>query len=136
MEDLSFGIGGGSLYNGLGANIAHKKNDSLRYFAIGCIQVSYGTGSGVKATCGFGTGYVKTNILSSSNKHGLGIHVGISVIGANVEGSDFGYQLGGSYVYFFQGIDSPGWNIGLTPSIDRYNGSNHIGGLFEVGYQY
>jgi len=98
-ERYTYGIGLGSLYNGLGGNLAIKNTNSLSYLAIGCPAIGYGSGSGFISTCGLGAGYIKSNIFQNSSKHGIGIHLGYSYID-NAEVSEFGPQLGLSYVYF------------------------------------
>jgi len=134
-EKYTYGIGLGSLYNGLGGSLSLKGSNSISYLAIGCPAIGYGSGNGFISTCGLGAGYIKSNIFSKSNKHGIGMHIGYSYID-NAEVSEFGPQFGLSYVYFVEGIHSKGWNYGLTPTVSRYSNRNNLTGIFQIGYQY
>jgi len=110
---ISYGLGLGQLYNGVGVNIALQDTTNMKYVAVGCIDASYGSYSGWDANCGVALGYVSTTILSDkNNKHGLGVHIALSDDVDNVAGT-----IGVGYTYFVNEISNSGWNVGLTPSL-------------------
>lgn len=135
-NSTSYGIGLGQLYNGVGVNIALQDTTSMKYLAVGCMDASYGSYSGWDANCGFAVGYVSTSILSSeNNKHGLGVHIGITEDSNSVAGS-----IGLGYTYFVNEISNSGWNFGLTPVVtfrDNDNkDDNEVAVLLNLGYQF
>jgi hypothetical protein len=135
-EDLSFGVGAGALYGGIGMNIGMRRDYDFRYLAAGCAGVGYSSVDGWQTSCGVGVGWIWANILSkSTNKHGLGFYLG--PVGLR-KGGTFNpvYGVGISYDYFFKGINSSGWNLGVTPTIGRRNGDNNGYLLLQVGYQF
>ncbi|WP_100658748.1 hypothetical protein [Alteromonas flava] len=133
-KEYSFGMGVGSLYSGLGVNIASHSENSLTYISAGCVSYSSRAGS----TCGVGGGWITTNILSvPNNKHGLGAYVGI--VGTERESFDnhdaiYGGGLG--YHYFFNGIDRAGTNIGLGFMVGDTNDGTEGALVFQLGYQF
>jgi len=114
-EKISFGVGMGATYSGLGINVSHLSKNDMKYVSSGCISYSSYYGS----TCGVGAGWIKTDLLKTdSNKHGLGGYIGI--VGREYKPNFFNpeteakYGVGVGYHYFFNGIDKEGSNIGLT----------------------
>jgi len=132
-DDISYGIGLGQLYNGVGVNVALQDTTSMKYAAIGCMEVGYGSYEGWDTSCGIAVGYVSTSILSSANnKHGLGIS-----IGAVEDSGDMSGTIGLGYTYFVNGISDSGLNIGLTPvATFRDSDDNEVGLLLNLGYQF
>ena len=63
---ISYGLGLGQLYNGVGVNIALQDTTNMKYIAVGCIDASYGSYSGWDANYGVALGYVSTTILKST----------------------------------------------------------------------
>ena len=136
-KDLSFGIGAGALYSGLGINIGVQGENDFRYIAAGCVAVGYSSVSGWISACGVGVGWIWTDIFSKlSNKHGIGFYLG--PVGSTRENLDREtvYGAGITYDYFFKGINSSGWNLGVTPAIGRHNGDAKGYLLLQVGYQF
>lgn len=134
-DNVSFGVGAGALYNGLGANVSFVKKSDLKYVSLGCIAIGYSSNNGTSSNCGIGAGWMRSDILSENNKHGLGIHIGVTYNTSN-DRNDTETFIGVPYVYFFKGMTSGGWNIGLTPIIGKHNGSIKGGLLLNLGYQF
>ncbi len=133
QDKISFGIGSGALYNGLGANIAVMKKSDLKYLALGCIAIGYSSDRGVLSNCGVGAGWVRSDILSKNDKHGLGIHIGLTY---NTDKNNTEAFIGIPYLYFFKGMFAGGWNVGLAPIIGETDGETRGGLLFNLGYQF
>ena len=136
-KNLSFGMGAGALYSGIGLNVGVRSEKDFRFIAAGCVELSYTSVSGWQAACGVGAGWIWTNILSrTSNKHGMGIYLGsIASDGKSLDPKTI-YGAGISYNYFLKGIDKSGWNLGVTPAIGRYRGDNRGYLLLQAGYQF
>ena len=49
-DNFTFGIGAGSLYSGVGANIGFQSKTDFKYISAGCVSYSSLYGE----TCGFG----------------------------------------------------------------------------------
>jgi len=136
-KDLSFGIGAGALYSGIGINIGVQGENDVRYIAVGCVEMGYSSVSGWQAACGVGVGWIWANILpQSSNKHGIGFYLGPVSSKRSGFVPKTVYGAGISYVYFFNGINNNGWNLGVTPAIGRRNGDTEGSLLLQVGYQF
>ncbi|NRB24872.1 hypothetical protein [Shewanella sp.] len=134
-NDVSIGIGVGLLHSGLGANVAYVSDIDMSYFSAGCDSYSSVAG----ATCGVGVGYIRTGIFDENGKHGLGAHAGIvgtksKIINDTKENSAI-YGLGISYVYFFNGIKQPGFNLGLGSTL-TLDGNSDLNAAFQIGYQF
>ena len=70
-KNYSVGLGMGAMYSGIGTNFSLVSENDLKYISAGCTEYS----SATKASCGFGIGWIKTDLFGSkSNKHGLGIY--------------------------------------------------------------
>jgi len=135
-ETFSFGAGAGALYSGIGINIGIQRDTDFRYIATGCTGVGYSTADGWQTSCGVGVGWIWADILSeSSNRHGIGFYLGPTGIrkGGHINPV---YGVGISYDYFFKGINSSGWNLGLTPAVGQRNGEINGYLLLQAGYQF
>ena len=132
---ISFGIGSGALYNGLGVNVSFMKKSDLKYLSLGCIAIGYSSNNGVSSNCGAGAGWMRSDILSENDKHGLGIHIGVTYNTHN-DRNDTEAFIGIPYLYFFKGMTAGGWNVGLTPIIGKNSGETKGGLLFNLGYQF
>ena len=132
---ISYGVGIGPPYNGLGVNVAHVIPQSMTYLAVGCPALGYGSSSGFVGVCGTGVGYLHA-VFNDRAKHALGIHLGVSRRKFATEPHGMSYQAGFGYLYFFQNLSTPGWNIGLAVLNDRYLARNHRGLAVDVGYQF
>jgi len=134
-DKVSFGIGSGALYNGLGANVSFMKESDLKYLSLGCIAIGYSSNNGVSSNCGAGAGWMRSDILSENDKHGIGIHIGVTYNTHN-DRNDTEVFIGIPYLYFFKRMTAGGWNVGLTPIIGKHNGKAKGGLLLNLGYQF
>ena len=85
-------------------------------------------------TCGVGVGWLRSDILTKKNsKHGLGLNLALDYdqLEKKLEPS-----LRIPYVYFFRGIASEGWNLGLAPLVRWDADGTEFGVMVEVGYQF
>lgn len=117
-SQISVGVGLGTMYSGLGANVAWTSPTDLKYVSAGCTA---------QKECGLGIGWIKTDLFdSASNKHGMGIYLSKvdeewqwdvrNVDGRMVydgEEKDV-YGLGLSYTYFMNGINKSGTTAGVS----------------------
>lgn len=138
-DEITFGIGLGAMYSGLGMNIALRSEHDLRYLSAGCVALGYSDAEGRIAACGVGAGWLWTNNFSdSNNRHGLGLSLGpIGYRGRTYVGEegDTIYGAGISYAYFVPGISRKGWNLGATLAVGHKDDANgHL--LLQAGYQY
>ena len=136
-SEVSFGVGTGALYSGIGVNAGLKSENDFKYIAAGCIGIGLSTQYGWALPCGIGAGWIWTGLLSKEdNRNGFGIYVGpVGInIGNTVNEDKARYGLGITYVYFLNGISSNGWNFGITPAIGEENGNNKGSLLLNVGY--
>ena len=133
-DRTSFGLGGGSLYNGLGVNVAFVSPENLKFVALGCSEWRNSSSDGTDVTCGVGVGWIKSDILTKKNdKHGIGLHLGLNY---DTRESDFEPMLSIPYVFFFKGIDSKGLNIGAAPLVAWESGGAEFGFFLQIGYQF
>lgn len=149
--DSTWGIGVGPLYNGLGFNFGKTTTSSLSYGSLGCQSLSIGSSKNsntsssdssreTESNCGFGLGYINTSMFSN-NRHGLGLNLGLSY---NTAESQTELRLRPGYHYFFNGIDKPGFNIGLGSIIyydneasnDLDSDSEKVSLFLNIGYQF
>lgn len=133
-SELSYGLGIGGLYNGVGVNIASPTKEDLKYVSIGCIDFSYNSYSGWNTNCGLGLGYINTSIIGDSNKHGLGLHLAVHEDGS---ANNAQVSVGAGYTYFVD-PSKIGWNFGLTPIYIFEDSENNdkLALMFDVGYQF
>lgn len=133
-DKTSFGLGVGALYDGLGGNFALIKADDLKYISVGCSEASHSSRSGTHVTCGVGVGWLMSDLLTKKNsKHGLGLNIALDYDQLH---SEFEPSIRLPYVYFFNGIDRRGWNIGAAPLVRWDADGTELGVMFEVGYQF
>ena len=133
-DRTSFGLGVGSLYNGLGVNAAFMSPENLKFVAFGCTEFSHSSHGGTDGTCGVGVGWIKSDILTKKNdKHGIGLHFGLNY---DTRDNDFEPVLSIPYVFFFKGIDSKGLNIGAAPLVAWESGDAKFGLFLQIGYQF
>jgi|GEM_PF-711377 len=144
-SSFSFGLGSGLFYSGIGVNLGLRTQDSFKYFSLGCAYLGVYHS---ESSCGPGIGYVRA--VDLKRKHGLGIYFGLidseiewepvyttfGVIRKQVDREEV-YGLGISYIYYANGINKPGWNIGFSTTLGNY----HHGGMtsesrFQWGYQF
>ena len=146
--DTTFGLGAGSLYNGLGLNFGRTAGTSLAYGALGCVGFSTSDSetrgsdgsverdSSYDTNCGLGAGYVSTAVLSG-NRQGLGLSLGFTY--DTDEDNDGGAQwrLTPSYHFFFSGVDRRGVVLGIGPQLVlRERGSNGVVPMINLGFQF
>ena len=140
-QDLSFGMGLGYFYNGLGVNLALKSPHDFKYLGTGVIgfqatssnDSSSNEHSEYSVWYGVTAGWVRTDIITKqSDKHGLGIF--LSVDG----GKDFNtmLSLGPSYTYFFKGVSQPGFNLGLASGLGFTEDYTCWTIGLQIGYQF
>lgn len=141
-KQYSVGVGIGSAYSGLGANVALVSRTDMKYLSAGCVEYSSNYG----LTCGFGAGWIVTDLFNSnSNKHGLGVYVTkaghetnarIENGNLNVYESEY-HGAGVSYTYFMNGIDKPGFTFGVSAHATNSDYDDSTSGvLLQVGYQF
>lgn len=135
-SELSYGLGIGALYNGVGINIASPTEEDLKYASLGCIDFSYSSYVGFNTNCGLGIGYINTSIIGDSNKHGLGVHLAVHEDDGGYDSSTQ-VSLGVGYTYFLN-QSKLGWNFGLTPIyiFEDSENYNKVALLFDLGYQF
>ena len=131
----SFGAGLGVLYNGLGINFGLRGETDFKYLALGCAAIGYSSRYGTSSDCGMGTGWMNSAILSDMGRHALGVHLGLTY-DTHEDRDEIEAFVGIPYVYFFNGIDTAGLNLGLAPYLGRHNGENRGGFLLNLGYQF
>jgi len=140
-KTYSIGLGLGAMYSGVGANFSFVSQNDLKYISAGC--TAYGSING--AECGFGVGWVKTDLFDFDNyNHGFGIYAGI--LGqenyATFDSNQYSYHedniygVGVSYTYFMNGIDKSGVNFGISIHGTNAEYDDNYGGFFQVGYQF
>jgi hypothetical protein len=133
-DRTAFGLGIGALYSGLGGNLASISADDLKFLAVGCSELSRSSVDGTNLTCGFGVGWLRSDIVTKKNsKHGLGINLAIDYDQLH---SELEPAVRIPYVFFFRGIDRRGWNLGLAPLIRWDAEGTELGVMLEVGYQF
>jgi hypothetical protein len=133
-EEISVGLGAGTSYSGLGANVAYVSETDMKYASAGCVSYSSNSGS----TCGAGIGWIKTDLFNSdSNKHGLGAYLGIvGVEKAFYREDEAVYGVGLGYHYFFNGINDSGFNLGVTVVAGDTADDDKFGLVLQAGYQF
>ena len=133
-DRTSFGLGVGSLYNGLGVNAAFMSPENLKFVAFGCTGYTRSSYEVTDVTCGVGVGWIKSDILTKKNdKHAIGLHLGLNY---DTLDNDFEPMLSIPYVFFFKGIDSKGLNIGAAPLVKWESGDAKFGLFLQIGYQF
>lgn len=140
-KKYSIGVGMGALYTGIGANLSIISTTDMKYISAGCVETS----SVDDSTCGFGAGWIKTDLFDfDSNKHGFGVYA--SLVGHEsdytLENNEYVYHnedyygVGLSYTYFVSGIDDSGATIGVSFHATNAEFEGRFGALFQIGYQF
>ena len=142
IDKLSYGVGMGQIYNGLGGNVRLTTETEMRYLSLGCTEFSKGDHTKRENVCGVGAGYLKTNILpkylpdffSDTDRHAIGASFSI-MSNSHTDYADILLAYG--YTYFTEGISKRGWNFGLSPTF-QYSKSldNKLGIIMDIGYQF
>lgn len=133
-DNKSFGLGSGSLYNGIGMSYGYQSQNSYKYASLGCLSIAYSSRYGSEYNCGIGAGFIMTDLFKlDGNKHGFGAHIGATY---NEHYSEIEYFVAPQYIYFFNGINKSGWNLGGSVRLGKYDGKSDIIPSFQVGYQF
>jgi hypothetical protein len=133
-DNKTFGLGIGSLYNGIGMSYGYQSQNSYKYVSLGCLSVAYSSDYGSELNCGIGAGFIMTGLFKlDNNKHGFGAHFGATY---NEHYSEIEYFIAPQYVYFFNGINKSGWNLGGSVRVGKYDGESDAIPSFQVGYQF
>jgi len=137
-KSYSVGLGIGAMYSGIGTNFSFVSKNDLKYISAGC--TGYGSANG--SECGFGVGWIKTDLFGTdSNKHGLGIYGGS--LGKEYrypypfvhEEYDI-YGAGVSYTFFMNGINQSGTTFGISIHATNARFEGRYGAFLQVGYQF
>ena len=140
-DDRTIGIGLGPLYGGFGMNLGLVNEERLRYLALGCVSASYSSGtddSELDTNCGVAAGIVSSDPLPGQ-RHALGLSLGVTY--QTDEDSGFGggaeLHVSPNYYFFFNGLGKSGFNLGIGPGLDLYEGGETEGDLrFNAGFQF
>ena len=137
--EKSIGLGAGFMYSGLGANFSLHDNKAIYYAGLGCPAMAGSEGIRQFA-CGVGAGATFA-IPSNTNKHGLGLYLGaMSAYFAFDDSNAFEnarYGTAATYTYFYNGVNNPGFNVGVSPLAFYYHKSAvHWTGMLSLGYQF
>ncbi len=141
-NSLSFGVGAGAPYAGLGGHVAKVSDTDMKYLSLGCIQYSSLMGS----ACGLGAGWMVTDLFdATSNNHGLGIYA-LQTAGEELSERTGGFfaidkhqnysAVGLNYTYFSNGINKSGFTFGLSVHATNADYDRKINGMFQIGYQF
>jgi len=146
IADTTFGVGVGSLYNGLGLYFGQTNNTSLMFGSLGCIGASSSRSGNAtdgfttrdrsyETNCGVGLGYINM-LLWPGNKHGLGLSIGYTYDTNDISGGSE-YHVMPGYHYFLNGISQRGLNIGFGAKVTRSEiDSADTDLIFNLGYQF
>ncbi len=133
-ESNGLGIGVGSQYNGIGVSYGYQSRTSFKYASLGCLEISSSDISGTYTNCGFGAGFISTNLMdSTNNKHGTGVHLGFS---DNERYGEVEYFIAPQYVFYMNGINNHGWTFGASLRIGTYDGESDVIPTVHAGYQF
>ena len=144
-KEYSVGLGVGFAYSGIGGNFSFVSKTDIKYISAGCVEISTISGSIEDTTCGFGVGWIMTDLFDfNSNKHGIGIYA--TLVGNERYGVPEGngytfhdndiYGAGVSYTYFLNGIDQSGFNFGISAHATNADYEDSFGGFLQAGYQF
>jgi len=120
----------------LGINTSASTEGGLAFASLGCIGFSTGSGSSGsrnESTCGIGGGFLSTSLIPSK-RHTLGIVGGLNY---DTDTNDLVVHVTPSYVFFFNGIENRGLNLGLGSLVLFRDGSfDGVGILLNIGYHF
>tara|TARA_R110002111_G_scaffold41635_1_gene77065 strand:- start:630 stop:1142 length:513 start_codon:yes stop_codon:yes gene_type:complete len=140
-QRYSLGLGFGSAYSGVGANFASISQHEMKYISAGCTKIS----SSHSSTCGFGLGWIKTDLFDVDNdKHGIGIYIGkVDEETEAIYNQDIYttkkqdvYGAGISYTYFKDGLLASDLNYGVSFHVTNAEYDDNHGWYFQLGYQF
>ncbi len=148
LAETRIGLGLGVLYNGIGFNYSKSTENGLAFGSVGCLRISTGGGSietdGVVTSeadttdtnCGVGFGFFSTDLFTGS-RHTVGASVALNYNPDTVNNSGMEWSVIPGYVYFPNGVESRGLNLGVggvfTYSDDD---SDNPGILFNIGFHF
>ncbi|SES94146.1 hypothetical protein [Thalassotalea agarivorans] len=131
-ERITFGVGLGHSYSGLGANLGYQTEESFTYLSAGCVGYSTLKGS----TCGAGIGWVTTALSQGDNHHGIGAYAGVVGVEQGVFDNEAVYGAAITYHYFFNTIAEPGFNLGFSVAGGTVESEFELVPLISFGYQF
>lgn len=144
---ISFGVGVGALYNGLGVNAAFNYQEGLLpYVSVGCIGAAT-SGNETRYNCGFGAGIINAKWLSPRRlNHGLGFAAGITKDETEQYKGDLDSSepytdltetyIGVGYTWFSNSINRPGFTVGATPMVIKNKIDHQFHLQLNLGYQF
>lgn len=136
QDRYSFGVGLGAQYNGFGGNFGLVDDASFKYGSLGCSNYTHTSNEGSSSKCGVGAGWMRSDLLSSNNKHAIGLHVGLTY-DTRIHGDETGVYISVPYVYFFRNIVTGGFNLGVAPVLEvESDGDTDAGVWVSIGYQF
>lgn len=136
---FSYGIGFGSLYSGMGANVGYARETHLEYLSTGCmlLRMNGSTVNSDETACGFGLGAVNSKMFNNfDNRISLGLYYGIISFERDNTGSVdpiYGFAL--SFVLWKDDDIKKGLNASATPILVG-DGADLFGNYFGIGYQF
>ncbi len=131
-DKKTIGVGIGALYNGLGLSYGIQKLGSFKYISLGCLNISNSSSRGTETNCGLGLGFVRTGV---GNRHGLGAHIG-ATYNEHRGLNKIEMFIAPQYIYFLNGIDDAGLNLGAFVSFGNRDGDFKIRPGLQIGYQF
>lgn len=121
QDRVSFGLGIGAPFAGLGVNLALAGKNEFKYLAGGCVAYER-SGSMNQSACGVGAGWLRTDLFDpTGDRHGLGLYLG--PVSGEWENRSLRAVYGGglTYAYFTQGVSRSGLHPGATVAVGREN---------------
>lgn len=140
--EASFGIGMGSLFGGLGVNLAGKTEHNIFYGAVGCYAIIFSEHKDQSDTCGPSVGWLTEAWWN--NKVMLGIYGGNVGVYNDKYRKNFttedryrtDYGVGLSLQYFRSGHTERSVVFGSSLGAGFSDDKNHLHLSFTVGYQF
>lgn len=133
-DALSFGVGWGAPYAGLGFNLGWSSPTDIKYAAVGCRYFEEDQDKWHSRYCGAAIGWLRTDWLSqAADQHAIGPYLGPT---ATLYDDDTDYGVGLTYSYFPRGIAKRGFHLGITPIIAWPDGGAEIDVSLHLGYQF